>query len=278
LLFGDSNIRGDRAAGIKRGVKDAILPRVLSWCSGVLYCGTLGREYFLRYGVPAERLFPFPYEPDYQQIWGLSTAQIDETGARFGLPSDRRFIVYSGRLAPEKRVDLLVDAFVAMADERPEWDMLIIGGGPLETELQSHVPAKLGGRVRWLGFVDDQSAVSALYRRSDVLVLPSDYEPWAVVINEAVAAGLAVIASDMVGAAADLVRDGVNGRIFRRGDVGDLTTCLREVTGPGKAERMGAASAEVLADFRKVADPIDGLRNAFRQSEIIWAGSQPHRT
>jgi glycosyltransferase involved in cell wall biosynthesis len=242
-----------------------------------LYCGTLGREYFLRYRVPPERLFPFPYEPDYEQIRGVPPPKIDETAARFGLAADRKYVVYSGRLAPEKRVDLLLDAFVAIADDRPEWALLMIGGGPLEAELKSRVPVKLANRVHWLGFLDDQSLVSAVYRRTTVLVLPSDYEPWAVVINEAVAAGLAVVASDMVGAAADLVRDGISGRIFRHGDAGELTASLREVTAPGEAERMGAAAAQVLEDWRKAADPIDGLRSALRVCGVIEQESKPPR-
>jgi glycosyltransferase involved in cell wall biosynthesis len=268
-LFGDSNVRGDTATGWKRVLKKALLPRILRRCRGVLVCGSLGREYFLKYGVPPDRIDPFPYEPDYAQIESITPAQIAAARKRFGLSETRHFVIYSGRLAPEKRVDLLLDAFAAIAPDRPDWDLLIVGGGPLAAELQNRVPANLIQRIHWLGFLDDQAALSALYRCADVFVLPSDYEPWAVVINEAVAAGLAVIASDAVGAAADLVRDRINGRIFPRGDLATLTACLRDVTDSNEWDRLGRGAAGILADWRAKADPVNGLKRALQKAGVV---------
>ena len=131
----------------------------------------LGEEYFARYGVPAERMFPFPYEPDYEQIASLSQDQIDREAERFSLPLSRRLIVYSGRLAAEKRVDLLIDAFVRIASDRPEWDLVVIGGGPLDGQLHARVPAELAQRVRWIGFLDDQAAISRSARRTSGFTL-----------------------------------------------------------------------------------------------------------
>jgi glycosyltransferase involved in cell wall biosynthesis len=269
FLFGDSNVRGDTASGWKRLLKRALLPRILRRCRGVLVCGSLGREYYLKYGVPPERIELFPYEPDYAQIESITPAQIEVARERFGLPETRHFVIYSGRLAPEKRVDLLLDAFAKIASDRPDWDLLIVGGGPLAEELQDRIPKGLFPRVHWLGFLDDQAVLSALYRCARVFVLPSDYEPWAVVINEAVAAGLAVIASDAVGAAADLVRDGVNGRVFPSGDLATLTVCLREVTASDEWERLGRGAASVLADWRAKADPVTGLKRVLQKAGVV---------
>ena len=270
-LFGDSNVHGDRAAGAKAQVKQLLLRRVLRWCDGVLVCGTLGRKYFARYGVGADRTFFFPYEPDYDLIRSLPPAVVRAVAERFALRPDRRRVVYSGRLADEKRVDLLVDAFAAVAADRPEWDLLIVGDGPRRADLTARVPPAMAGRVTWAGFVDDQATVSALYRHADVLVLPSDYEPWALVVNEAAAAGLAIVCSDVVGAAAELVRDGVNGRLFPPGDSAKLAECLRAVTEPGVTDRMRDASAAVLADWRRRGDPVDGLRQALRTAGVLPA-------
>ena len=266
-LFGDSNVHGDTAVGFKRTVKRVALRRVLSWCDGVLVCGSLGRRYFDRYGVADDHIFPFPYEPDYGLIGSLTPKEIAATAARFSLARGRRRIVYSGRLVDVKRVDLLIDAFAAIVAERPEWDLVIVGDGPLRATLEARA-APLAGRVTWAGFIDDQRTVSGIYRSCDVLVLPSDYEPWALVVNEAAAAGLAIVSSDVVGAAAELVRDGVNGRLFTPGDLPGLTTALRDVTAVGMTDRMRDASAVVLADWRKRGDPVDGLRAALRQAGV----------
>jgi glycosyltransferase involved in cell wall biosynthesis len=128
----------------------------------------------------------------------------------------------------------------------------------------------LRSRVTWTGFLGDQRDVSALYRASDVLVLPSDYEPWAVVINEAAAAGLAIVCTDVVGAAAELVRDGVNGRLFPPGHLDRLVTALSEVTNAERVAGLKANSRVVLDDWRRRGDPVEGLRRA-----LISVGVRP---
>lgn len=268
-LFGDSNIRGDRATGLKRWIKKAIVPRILRQCTAALYCGRLGREYFARYGVPHDRMFPFPYEPDYERIQSLPASMVAAVRDRYGLSPARHRLVFSGRLAAEKRVDLLLAAFAAIADDRPDWDLVLVGNGPLRSALEKQCPSGLANRVRWLGFLDDQDAISAIYQSCDVLVLPSDFEPWAVVITEALAANLAVVASDMVGAGADLVHDRVNGRVFPHGDGAALTECLRDVTAPEHTAAMRAASAAILTHWRRESDPVENLRNALRAAGVI---------
>jgi glycosyltransferase involved in cell wall biosynthesis len=119
-------------------------------------------------------------------------------------------------------------------------------------------------RVLWTGFLDDQQTVTALYRNCDVLVLPSDYEPWALVVSEAVAAGLAIVCSDVVGAAAELVVPGRNGELFAAGSLEGLVQSLLRVTSPDRVDAYKAGSAPVLAAWRKQADPVEGLRRALR--------------
>ena len=147
--------------------------------------------------------------------------------------------------------------------------MLVIGDGPLRDSLRARVPAGLKNRVTWTGFLDEQQTVGALYRASDVLVLPSDQEPWALVINEAAAAGLAIVSSNVVGAAAELVRDGVNGRLFPPGDLKALTDALLDVTDASRIAALKAASAGILADWRRRGDPVLGLRQAMTCSGLL---------
>ncbi len=269
FLFGDSNIHGDTAVGIKAAIKKIVVSRIVRSCDGVLACGTLGKAYFAKYGARADRMFCFPYEPDYRLIQTLSSEQIDRVRQQFGLPVGRRRLVYSGRLIQIKRVDLLIDAFIAIAALRPTWDLVIVGDGPLHENLRAQVPTELAGRIIWTGFADDQSTVSAIYRASDVLVLPSDYEPWALVINEAAAAGMAIVSSNVVGAAAELVRDNENGRLFPPGDLAALIQCLLDVTDPQKTESMRKASAGLLAQWRERGDPVKGLRDAIRSVGLL---------
>lgn len=260
FVFGDSNIRGDIATGPKAWLKRSILPRILRQATGALPCGTLGREFFRKYGVPDDRIWYMPYEPDYALIDRVTSEDVTAVFAKFDLAIGRPYLLFCGRLVGVKRVDLLMDGFAAIAAERPDWELIIAGDGPLRQELEGRLPTAVRPRVHWLGFIDDQATVAALGRGAKALVLPSDNEPWGVVINEAVAAGMAVVASDVVGAAAELVRDGVNGRLFPRGDSAALTVALREVT--ASVDRYRSASAGVLAEWHRVGDPVAGLSAA----------------
>ncbi|MBX3378029.1 MAG: glycosyltransferase family 4 protein [Phycisphaeraceae bacterium] len=269
FIFADSNIKGDTATGLRRLIKRMFVGWVVRNVTGLMPCGTLGRAFFERYGADPKRCYFVPYEPDYDLIRGIDEQSVSEARRAFGLRPDRRHLVVCARLVQFKRVDLAIDAFAAIAGERPEWDLVIIGDGPLRAELQARVPATLRERVKWAGFVGEQARVSALYRASDVLLCPSDYEPWAVVINEAVGAGMAVVASDVVGAAAELVRDGVNGAIFHAGDLGGLIGKLREVTAPTNIDQFKGGSEGVLAAWRSRGDPIKGTRAALADAGVI---------
>jgi len=237
-------------------------------------CGTLGQAYFEKYGARPDQVFFFPYEPDYDLVTQITADAIAAAQQRFGLDPARRRLVFSGRFARMKRVDLLIDAFAAIAPDRPDWDLLIIGDGSLRAQLRARLPNALESRVTCAGFLDDPKTVATLYRASDVLVLPSEVEPWAVVINEAAAAGLAIVASEVVGAAAELVRDGVNGRIFPAGDVAALRGALLDVTRADRTDAMKAASATVLADWRRRGDPVAGLRRALERGGVLSTSTQ----
>jgi glycosyltransferase involved in cell wall biosynthesis len=269
MLWGDSNIRGDRRRGMAGAIKRMVVSRILRRCSAALACGIGGRQYFAKYGVRDDRIFYYPVEPDYGLIERLPASALAAAAGRFGLAADRRRLVFSGRLIPVKRPDLVIAAFAAIAGARPEWDLVIMGDGPMRPGLEKRVPAGLRERVIWTGFIGEQETVSAVYRSCDVLVLPSDFEPWALAVNEAAAAGLAIVASDVVGAAAELVRDGVNGFCFPAGDLNALADRLLRTTDPAEIDRLKRGSAEVLADWRRRGDPIAGLRQALRAAAVL---------
>ncbi len=269
FLVGDSNIRGEKASGLKGLVKRLIVTRVVKACFGVMPCGGFGAEFFRKYGARAERIFYVPYEPDYRLIEQLPAPVIDEVRRLFGFRPDRRRLVFCGRLIAAKRPDLAIDAFAAIAERRPDWDLVVIGDGELRQACEARVPAGLRGRVLFTGFLGRQETISAVYRLSDVFVLPSVYEPWGVVINESVAAGMAVVATDTVGAAGELVRDGVNGRTFPSGDLQALTAALLDATDDAKLTRYKAGAPQVLADWRRRGDPVEGVRQALRAAGAI---------
>ncbi|MGD9689774.1 MAG: glycosyltransferase family 4 protein [Phycisphaerales bacterium] len=269
FLVGDSNIKGEQVSGIKALIKRVVVSRVVRACAGVMPCGSFGAEFFRKYGARDERIFYVPYEPDYALIENLPPATIDAARERFGFQPHRRRIVFCGRFIPAKRPDLAIDAFARLAGQRTDWDLVMIGDGDLRRACEQRVPAALSSRVRFTGFIGNQDVISAIYKSSDVFLLPSVYEPWGVVINESACAGMAIVATNTVGAAGELVRDGVNGRTFPPSDLDALTAALLDVTDPARLQQYRAASAGVLADWRDRGDPVKGIRSALRTVGVL---------
>ena len=265
LLFGDSNIASEKnLPGWKRMLKQRYVGWVVSLVSGCLACGRMGVDYWKLYGADPDRIFLSPYEPDYAQIEAVSDGDVEAVFAKYELDQERRHFLFSGRLVPVKRPDLAVQSFVAIADRRPNWDFIMLGDGELKDELQAIVPDKHRQRIKWIPFLSDQREVSAIYKGSDVLVLPSSYEPWALVVNEAVAAGLAVVATNVVAAAVEMVSPGKSGHLVGPNSLSELQAAMESVSSDDSIDAFKKASAEELAQWRLRGDPIAGLRAALQ--------------
>jgi glycosyltransferase involved in cell wall biosynthesis len=193
---------------------------------------------------------------------------LHEFRQKFGLSTSRKYFLYSGRLAPVKRVDLLIDAFETIAAERPDWDLVVAGDGALGDELRRRVPEPVRQRVIWTGFLEQEELKSA-YHASDVLVLPSDFEPWAVVVQEAMAARLVVVASDAVGSAHELIADGLSGRIFPTGDSSALRAALLEVSAADALGSFKQRSREALDQWRNNTNPVNEIRRALADFGVL---------
>jgi glycosyltransferase involved in cell wall biosynthesis len=248
FLRGDSNIHDDRGLPFpKKCAKKAVVGWAIRQAAGIMPMGSCGQAYFDAYGGKGKPSFLCPYEPDYGTVFAAPAAD------------RRKRFLYCGRLVPQKRVDIALDAFASIAQACPDWDLLIAGDGPLRGGLEARVPAPLRGRIQFLGFLQTAETVRA-YQSSDCLLLPSEREPWAVVINEACAAGLAIVCTDVVGAAAELVEDGVNGFKVRPGDAGAFAAAMGKVAGNHAA--MKHSSQAVLEKWRSKADPVNAVRQA----------------
>jgi glycosyltransferase involved in cell wall biosynthesis len=269
FLAADSNVRGDRDKGFRSYVKRVLVSWLLGQCTGAMPFGRLGREYFRRYGVEESRLFTAPLEPDYDAFSAASEDVRREAIEEFGLTAGRRRFIFSGRLVAEKQVARLIDAFMRIADERPQWDLTIVGDGVLRTTLEGLVHSGYSSRVRWLGHVSDPGQMAAIYHTSDVLVLPSQREPWGLVVNEAAIAGLAIVCSDMVGAGAELVRQGVNGYVYPWSSTVALSDAMLSVSEEHRIESMKTASRRIVQEWRRDADPVAGLREALRFCGVL---------
>jgi len=163
-----------------------------------------------------------------------------EPGTSRRRPNHPVRFLFVGQLIPRKGVAELLNAFSQLS----EGELYVAGDGPLRPLVGQAVDS---GRVTYLGHVD-RPALQRLYADSDALVLPSRYEVWGLVINEALEYGLSVIATQAVGAVDDLVVGDVNGYVIRTGDVDELRDAMARISDWDEAHWSSAATtgAEIV--------------------------------
>jgi glycosyltransferase involved in cell wall biosynthesis len=158
-------------------------------------------------------------------------------------------ILYCGQLVERKGVDLLVDAFVPLAEQLPQIKLTLVGEGPLRSSLEARIPSRLKLRVEFAGF-QPVEALPKFYAAADLFVLPSRHDGWGVVVNQALAAGLPIVCTEAVGAAHDLVTDGWNGAVIPADDREALHNALRDIVAdPGRLFQYGLVSRQRAQDW-----------------------------
>lgn len=250
----------------KRIAKRAFFGMLDGLVDAFLAIGTLNRRYYVENGIPEEQIFLVPYAVDnarFQAQAAAANATRAQRRAALGIASDQPVLLSAAKLIERKRPGLLIEAFARIqADPAMRNPVLLFcGDGPQRAELEARAARLPQGAVRFLGF-KGQAELPEWYDLCDAFVLPSGIESWGLVVNEAMNASRAIVASDRVGSAADLVKPGQNGAVFRCDDVEDCARALRDVI--GDAERlvaMGRASRAIIDRWSFDAD-IAGLRAA----------------
>ena len=246
-------------------VKKLIWPRLFRLADLVIVPSTAGVSLMRSLGIPDDRVVLTPYCVN-NEWWTDQLTKVDRNGVRvrWGIPQDAVVVVFSAKLQPWKRPSDLLRAFVKV----PSCNAYLIfaGEGSLRSTLESEAESLgIAKNVRFLGFVN-QSGLPEVYAASDILVLPSEYEPFGVVVNEAMLCGCCAIVSDRVGARFDLVREGETGFVFRAGDVDDLAAVLRGILlCPEKLNNMKEAARERMTSWapdRNVERNIEAFRRA----------------
>ncbi len=233
-----------------------------------LAIGTLNREYYLANGIKSSRIFPMPYAVDnarFQAQAAAAAAAREAFRAELGLEPGRPVVLFAAKLIERKRPAVLIAAFARILNDpalrRPY--LVFAGDGPLRQALEAEAARLAPDAIRFLGF-QSQTLLPRCYDLCDAFVLPSAREAWGLVVNEVMCAGRAVIVSDKVGSAPDLVRPGENGAVFRTDDVDDLARALNDVlSDPARLAAMGRASRTII-DRWSFSEDIAGLRWALR--------------
>lgn len=256
----DHALGRSRAKALARDLFLRRLYRRMAWC---LYIGEQSMRHYDRLGVT--RLAPSlycvstqPFETDDVARDRLRAA----TRASLGIGTDRRVLLFSGKLSERKGVDLLIEAVRGLpAASRDALTVLLVGDGARRESLGTMALLEPGVDVRFAGF-RPQRELSAFYHAADAFVLPSRLsETWGLVVNEALHHGLPCVVSDQVGCAPDLIVTGETGETVAAGSAGALRVGIERLFGwwsesPGARARCRAQVApySVEAAARGIAD------------------------
>lgn len=160
-------------------------------------------------------------------------------------------VTYLGRFSPEKGVGFLVDAWGRIADAHPDWTLRLVGSGPDESAVRKAVQRLPSGADRVEMLPPTRDAQGAL-SDSDLVVLPSLTEGLPLVLGEAMACGLACVATDCAAGVRMLSEDGTAARLTSRGDAASLAQVMGELMAdPGARADLGLRARRAMEPYRR---------------------------
>lgn len=277
-LRGEASLPCVKGGPVRRAAHKLLFSIWFKFIDRFLAIGAANRQFYEAYGVPREKISLTPYVVDnafFRQRCRTATEELPKLRKRLRIREGQKVALFVGRLIPEKSVDVLLRAWQLLLDQvllsEPPL-LLLVGDGPLRESLENSLSDELRPYVRFVGFYN-QSQLPACYALCDTLILPSSFEPWGVVVNEAMNAGKPVILSDVVGSAQDLVVQGKNGLIFPSGNAAALASATARTFGAEDIRDTAVTlSIEQVdrCDFSAIAR---GLHHALQSTPMLSAGN-----
>lgn len=249
IMRGELTDRPYRRGAFKSFLRNIYLRRFYRSIDCFCYIGEDARQHLIGKNIGSDRMFFSPYSID-TALFNKQKALFNKKDARsgMGIPDDAVVILYSGKFIPRKAPLVLANA-VAALKHNEKTHLVLVGDGELRDAVRSALQPILGDRLHMPGFVN-QSKMGFYYAAADLFVLPSEYETWGLVVNEAMQFGLPAIVSDRIGCRKDLIIEGKTGFSFEADNVGSLAerieTCLNN---PELVAVMGGNAARHIEKY-----------------------------
>jgi 1,2-diacylglycerol 3-alpha-glucosyltransferase len=220
--------------------------------SAALAGGNPHKDYLVKLGMPAERIF-LGYDAVDNNYFAQGAKEAGsrkpEAGGKHGLPEN--YFLASARFIEKKNLPRLLEAYARyrkLAGKSEIWDLVLLGDGALRETLNTRLSAlNLRPHVQMPGFMQYPD-LPVYYGCARAFIHASTTEQWGLVVNEAMASGLPVLVSNRCGCAMDLVREGKNGFTFDPHDVGQLAQLMLKISAFNfPLSAFGDASREIVA-------------------------------
>jgi len=243
---GDSTLL-DQFPIYKRLTRKLFLTWVYKHIDLAFFVGTQNQKYFKAHGLKTEQLIFTPHAVDNDRFGQNRLPEALALRKDLSISSHDILILFAGKFEEKKDPLLLLKAFVEL--NRSNTHLLFVGNGELEKTLkiESKEQKAISSRIHFMDF-QNQSQMPVIYQACDLFCLPSKgpNETWGLAVNEAMAAGKAVLVSNKVGSATDLTFPAENGYIFKSADQRDLTEKLDIITDLQTLDLFGKRSKEII--------------------------------
>jgi len=242
----------DKEPWLKHLTKKTILTWVYRHVTLAFFVGTQNEKYFKSYGLKTEQLIFAPHAIDNDRFGQSRLSESLALRKDLGLSSHDILILFAGKFEEKKDPLILLNAFIEL--DQSNVHLLFVGNGALEEKLKRTAFRQAqddngNKRVHFMDF-QNQSKMPVIYQACNLLCLPSKGpgETWGLAVNEAMAAGKAVLVSDKVGCAQNVVYDGKNGYIFQASDHQSLKEKLMLIL-DHDLDKLGGQSKEIIKEW-----------------------------
>jgi len=235
----------------KRAIRPFILGPLYRLCNAFLAIGTNNQKFYLSLGIKESKIFITPYTTDNSRFIDSTAKErlnknylLENIGIKNNYPN----ILFISKLQKRKNPDLLIRA-ASLIDSNLKFNLIIAGSGEMLEECVSLANSLKLSNVFFPGFIN-QKKVPSFFAIADIFVLLSHSEPWGLVINEAMSASLPIVASEEIGAVADLV-DRENGfQISRANELNETVMALEALLRNSELRnKMGQSSLSKIQSW-----------------------------
>jgi len=223
-----------------------------------LAIGKKNKNYYLKYKSNKKKIVLVPYVVDNNFFYLKKKFKKNK----------KLTYLFAAKLKKRKGCDLLLKAINLIKNKKfhSNTKFIIAGEGKMRSEIKNFIKIEKLKNVSLLPF-QNQSKLKKLYQMSDIFIMPSIKESWGLSVNEAMCAENAIICSDKVGSAADLVNNNYNGYIFKSNDENDLSKKILKIyNNKNKIKTFKSNSKKIISkwDFKKCHN---GLIKAIKLSK-----------
>lgn len=264
IFRGEATLRGnENTGGFKVNLKKFFVKNWLKLCNAIMYSCSGNYDYWRYHDVSEDKLFPIPCSVDnhfFRMHAELFLPQKTNIKKDLGIPLDDLVILFSAKITQRKRPMDLLKAIEKINHDKIT--VLFVGDGPQYDEVKSFAN-KFNFRCIFTGFVN-QLEISKYYSISDVNVIISDYDPSPKALNESMNFSLPILATNVIGTANDLVKEGKNGFLVDVGDIGSIANRIEFFNNNReKAKRMGERSLNYVSKWN-FSEDVKGIAKALK--------------